>query len=163
MVPKDKDNRIQKSGVIYQFKYPHSNCQEEYIGESRISFGEGLKECLRAPSPIHYHSHTKGYPINQEWFTIMHRESQGTIRTIKEVMHICVNDPSHNKNWRNTSCPIYGVRFFRTLHHYSSNNPTTSHTPNNRPPHNILCGGTQIGKYGPMWVAPLPPQLPTLP
>ena len=56
MAPKDKDSKCHKSGVINQFKCPHSNCQEEYIGESGRSFGDRLKENLRAPSPIHHHS-----------------------------------------------------------------------------------------------------------
>ena len=88
MAPKDKDHKCQKSGVIYQFKCQHSNCQEEYIRESGRSFGDRLKEHLRAPSPIHHHSHTTGHPVNKEWFTTVGRESQEVTRTIKEAMYI---------------------------------------------------------------------------
>ena len=69
MASKDKDNIIQKSGVTYLLKCPHSNCKEEYIWESGRSFGERLKEHLRAPSPIHHHGHTTGHPNNHECFT----------------------------------------------------------------------------------------------
>ena len=34
MAPEDRDNKLQKSGVIYKFKCLHINCSEEYIGES---------------------------------------------------------------------------------------------------------------------------------
>ena len=95
---KDKDNKCQTSGVIYQFNCPHSNCLEDYIGESGTSFGERLKENFRAPSPIHHHSHTTEHLVNLECFTIVDRESQGITLTIKEAMYICVNDPSLNRN-----------------------------------------------------------------
>ena len=31
MASKDRDSRLQKNGVIYKFKCPHTNCLEEYI------------------------------------------------------------------------------------------------------------------------------------
>ena len=40
--PKDKDTKLQKSGVIYKYKCPHINCPEEYIGETGRAFGERL-------------------------------------------------------------------------------------------------------------------------
>ena len=88
MATKDQDNKCQKSRVIYQLKCPHSNCQEEYIGESGRSFGNRLNKHLRTPSPIHHHSHTTGHLVNEECFTIMGRESMGVTRTIKEAMYI---------------------------------------------------------------------------
>ena len=108
MASKDKDNKIQKSGVIYWFKCPHSNYHEKYIGESGRSFGERLKEHLRAPSPIYHHGHTTGHPINQECFTRVERELQGIIRTIKEAMYIHVNDPSLNRNLEKYQLPHSG-------------------------------------------------------
>ena len=50
MAPKDTDNKYQTSGVIYRLKCLHINCTEEYKDESSRSFGERLKEHLRAPS-----------------------------------------------------------------------------------------------------------------
>ena len=61
-------------------KWPHINCLEEYTGESGRSFGGHLEEHLRAPSPIHQHSHSTGYPVSPDCFTIVnrnHRESPG--------------------------------------------------------------------------------------
>ena len=31
LAPKDKDTKLQKSGVIYKFRCPHINCPKEYI------------------------------------------------------------------------------------------------------------------------------------
>ena len=46
MAPKDRDNKLQKSGIIYKFKCPHINCPKEYIGESGRTFGTGTKNTL---------------------------------------------------------------------------------------------------------------------
>ena len=46
MAPNDKDNIIQKSGVIYRFRCVQAECEEDYIGESGRSFGDRLKEHL---------------------------------------------------------------------------------------------------------------------
>ena len=50
MAPKDKDTKLQKSGVIYKYKCPTINCPEEYIWETGRAFGDRLKEHLRTPS-----------------------------------------------------------------------------------------------------------------
>ena len=47
MAPKDKDTKVQKSGIIYKFKCPHINYPEEYIGETGRAFGDRLKEHRR--------------------------------------------------------------------------------------------------------------------
>ena len=78
MAPKDRDSKLQKSGVIYQLKCPHINCPEEYIGESGRAFGDRIKEHLKAPSPLHQHSSLTGHPLSPECFTIIHTEVQGT-------------------------------------------------------------------------------------
>ena len=51
MAPKDKDTKLQKSGVIYKYKCPQMNCPEECIGETGGAFGDRLKEYVRTPSP----------------------------------------------------------------------------------------------------------------
>ena len=96
--PKDKGNKLQKSGVIYHFKCPKINCPEAYIGESWRAFGDRIKEHLKAPSPIHQHSSSTDHPVSPDCFNIIHREAQVTSRNIKEAMFIRVNDPSLNIN-----------------------------------------------------------------
>ena len=95
MAPKDRDSKSQKSGVIYKFKCTHINCPEEYIGESGRTFGDRLKENLRAPSPIYHHNNSTGHPISPECFTIVDREPRGDI---KKAMYIHVKYPSLNRN-----------------------------------------------------------------
>ena len=104
MAPKDSDNKLQNSGVIYRFKCPHINCPGEYIGESGKSFEDRLNNHLSTPSPIHQHSHSTG-PSKPTCFIIVDRESQGVIRNIKEAMYIHVNDPSLNRNLGNYQLP----------------------------------------------------------
>ena len=79
LAPKDRDSKLQKSGVIYKFKYPHINHPEEYTGESGKNFGDRLKEQLRAPFPIHHHSNSIGHPVIPECFTIVDREPKGVM------------------------------------------------------------------------------------
>ena len=98
MAPKDRDIKLQKSWVIYIFKCLHITSLKEYIEESGRTFGDRLKKHLRASSPIHQHSNSTGYPVSLDCFAIVHRESQGVTRNIKEVMHIHVNDPSLNSS-----------------------------------------------------------------
>ena len=98
MAPKDKDPKLTKSGVIYRYQCPTSNCTKQYIGESGRSLGERYKEYLKAPSPIHLHTSITGHPVSPDCFTIVDREAQGLTRNIKEVMYIKVNDPSLNRN-----------------------------------------------------------------
>ena len=147
MAPKDGDNKLQKSGVIYRFKCPHINCPEEYKGESGRSFGEQLKEHLRAPSSIHQHSHSARYPVSPNCFIIVDRESQGVTRNIKEAMHIQVNDPHSIGTWANTICHTSETKFYRTHHHSSSNRTAHHPSPTYGPPtvtHTTNWGHTQL-------------------
>ena len=96
--PKDKDQNLHKSGVIYHFKCPHINCPDAYIGESDRALGERIKEHFKAPFPIHQHSSSTGHPLNPECFNIIHRETQDSSWNLKEAMFIHVNDPSLNRN-----------------------------------------------------------------
>ena len=94
--PKHKDNILQKSGVIYRYKY---DCEEEYIGESGRTFAERFREHMRAPSPIH--DHLTPLVMKCLWtisFSIVGREDQSIARAIREAMLIRVNDPSLNRN-----------------------------------------------------------------
>ena len=69
------------------------HCDEEYIGESSITFGERL-----APSPIYDHYNTTGHKISIDNFSRVRREDQNLMRTIKEALYIRVNNPSLNRN-----------------------------------------------------------------
>ena len=98
VAPKDKDHITNKSGIIYRFKCDRLECDEEYIGETARTFGERLKEHLKAPSPIYDHRNTTGHNANINNFSKVGREEQNLSRLIKESMFIRVNNPSLNKN-----------------------------------------------------------------
>ena len=74
MAPKDKDPKLAKSAVIYRYKFPNLNCTKQYIGESGRTLGDRYKEHLKAPSPIHLHTHAAEHPVSPECFSIVDRE-----------------------------------------------------------------------------------------
>ena len=84
--------------VIYRFKFDRVDCDDEYIGESARNFEERLKEHLKAPSPIYDHHNTSGHDVTIDNFTILGREDQNLLRTIKEALFIRANNPSLNRN-----------------------------------------------------------------
>ena len=73
-------------------------CDEEYIGESARTFAERFKEYLKAPSPIYDHYNTSGHTVTIDNFSIVGREDQNPMRTIKGALHIRVNNPSLKRN-----------------------------------------------------------------
>ena len=56
--PKDKDTITKKSTFISWCKCDKIECEDEYIGESFITFGERYKEHLKVPSHILEHYST---------------------------------------------------------------------------------------------------------
>ena len=98
MHPKDRDNILQKSGVIYRQKCGRVDCKDENIGESGRTFAERFREHMRAPSPIHDHFNITGHEVSLDNFSIVGREDQSMARTIREAMLIRVNDPTLNRN-----------------------------------------------------------------
>ena len=89
---------MKKSGVIYTYKRKRVECDEEYIGESARNFAERFKEHLKTPYPIHDHSVISGHCVTIDNFSIVGREDQNLLRTIKEALYIRVNTSSLNKN-----------------------------------------------------------------
>ena len=55
-------------------------------------------EHQQAPSPIYDHYNITGHKINLANFSIVGREDQNLMRTIKESLYIRVNNPSLNRN-----------------------------------------------------------------
>ena len=96
--PKDKDPKLQKSGIIYQYKCPHLNCPEAYIGESGRALGDMVNEHLKASSPIFNHISSTGHLLDLDCFSIICKEIQSHSRTIKEAVFIRVNDPMLNRH-----------------------------------------------------------------
>ena len=80
------------------YKYDRVECDEEYVGESARNFEERFREHPKVPSPIHDHSNTSGHTVTIDNFSIVGREDQNLMRTIKEALYIRVNNPSLNRN-----------------------------------------------------------------
>ena len=97
MAQKDKDP-ILKIGVIYRYKCDRVDCDDKYIGESARNFEERYKEHLKAPSPIYDHLNISGHDVTIDNFTILGREDQNLLRTIKEALYIRANNSSLNRN-----------------------------------------------------------------
>ena len=96
--PKDKDDILKKSGVIYRYKCGRVDCKEEYIEESGRTFPERFREHLRSPSPIYDHYKTTGHEVSPDNFSTVGRDDQSMTRLIREAMLIRVNEPSLNRN-----------------------------------------------------------------
>ena len=69
--PKDKDNIIQKSRVIYRYKCNRFECDKEYTG----SMEGPLMKHFRPPSPIYDYASTLGHHTRLDSFSILGRES----------------------------------------------------------------------------------------
>ena len=98
MAPKDQDHIQKKSGVIYRYRCDRVECDEEYIGESSRTFGERFREHLKASSSIFGHYNITGHNVTINNFSIVGREDQDLMRTIKEALYIRVKNPSLNRN-----------------------------------------------------------------
>ena len=51
MMPKDQDPNEKKSGVICSYQCGEIACDEEYVGETSRTLGEGYREHLKQSSP----------------------------------------------------------------------------------------------------------------
>ena len=96
--PQGPRSYAEKSGVICRYKCDRVDCDEEYIGESSRTFGERFKEHQKAPFSIYDHYNITGHKISIDNFSIVGREDQNLMRTIKEALYIRVNSPSLNRN-----------------------------------------------------------------
>ena len=73
----------QKSGVMHRHRFDRVECYKEYIDESIGTFGEGLKEHHKAPSPTYEHFSITGHHTSLDNFSIVRRESQTLSKTHK--------------------------------------------------------------------------------
>ena len=154
---KDKDQKLYKSGDIYHFKCSHIYWSDEYIWESDRPLGESIKEHLKAPSPIHQHSSSTGHPFSPECFNIIHRETQGSSRNIKEAMFIQVKwHFLKKKSWEVSIATCLGQHSTRHTNAtsqviqphphsptWTTPNPTSQHPLS--PTKGVTC--TFLGKY----------------
>ena len=98
LLQRKKDPILKQSGVIYRYKCDRVECDGEYIGESATTFGERFKEHQRVLSPIYGHYNITGHKISLDNFSIVGKEDQNLMKTIKEALYIRINNPSLNRN-----------------------------------------------------------------
>ena len=98
MVPKDKGPMLKEGGVIYRYKCYRVECDEDCIGESSRTFAKRFKEHQKDPSPIYDHYNTTGHKIGLGNFSIVGRDDQNLMSTIKEALYIRVSNASLNRN-----------------------------------------------------------------
>ena len=85
MVPKDKNNKLKKCGVIFLYRCSPLECKEQYTGEIVRTLGDRVKEHMKVPSPKHLHTSTTGHRISTDNFIIIDKGTQSTTRNIREA------------------------------------------------------------------------------
>ena len=100
MHPKDQIPDAQKTDIIYHLKWPVHNCTSDYIGETNRSLKERVSDHRNQTTSAirNRHISTKHPKQNLKDFTIIDRESNTLHHQEKETLHICIKDPSLNRN-----------------------------------------------------------------
>ena len=100
MHPKDPIADAQKTNIIYHWKCPAHSYTAEYIGETIRSLRERVSDHkTQTTSAIrNHHISTKHPKAEIKVFTIIDRESNILHHQAKEALHICIKDPSLNRN-----------------------------------------------------------------
>ena len=106
--PKDKVKIANKNSVIYSYSCGKIDCDEEYIGESGRTFGEGFKEHLKAQSQNSYIR--VAVAMKQLWRTLKSLEE-------KKIawLYIRVNNPSLNRNTGKYNIPHIWDKILLTI------------------------------------------------
>ena len=100
MHPKDPIPDAHKTDIIYHWKCPANNCTAEYIGETKRSLKERVSDHRNQTTSAirNHHISTKHPKAELTDFTIIDRESNTLHHQAKEALHICIKDPSLNRN-----------------------------------------------------------------
>ena len=99
--PKDRDNTLDQSGVVYQITY--EDCPAQYVGQTGRHLRERIKEHQRATEKS-YHlesgvaEHVKDTNHQIDWSAkVLDRESNQRRRLVREAIWIKRNRPSMNR------------------------------------------------------------------
>ena len=100
MYTKDPIPDAQKTDIIYHLKCPAHNCTAEYIGETKRSLKERVSDHRNQTTSAirNHHISTKHLKAELKSFTIIDWESNTLHHWAKEALHICIKDPSLNRN-----------------------------------------------------------------
>ena len=98
MHPKDPIPDAQKTDIIYHWKCPANSCTAEYIGETNRSLRVSDHRNQTTSAIRNHHISTNHTEAELKDFTIIDRESNTLHCQAKEELHICIKDPSPNRN-----------------------------------------------------------------
>ena len=100
MHPKDPIPDAQKTDIIYHWKCPAHNCTAEYIGETSRLLKERVSDHRNQTTSAikNHHISTKHPKTELKDFTIIDRDSNTLHHRANEALHICIKDPSLNRN-----------------------------------------------------------------
>ena len=112
MHPKDLIPDAQK---IYHWKCPANNCTAKYIGETNRSLKERVSKYRNQTTSAirNHHIFTKHPKAELKDFTIIDRESNTLHHQAKEALHICIKDPSFNRNIGKVRIPSVFNKFLK--------------------------------------------------
>ena len=107
MHPIDPIPDAQKTDIIYHWKCPANNCTAEYIGETNRTLKERVSDHRnQTTSAIRNHHISRKHPKAElKDFTIIDRERNTLHHQAKETLHICIKDPSLNRNMGKVRIP----------------------------------------------------------
>ena len=110
---KDPIPDAQKTDIIYPWK-----CPAEYIGETNRSLKERVSDHRNQTTSAirNHHISTKHPKAELHDFTIIYRDSNTLHHQAKEALHICIKDPSLNRNIGKVRIPSV---FNKLLKHYT--------------------------------------------
>ena len=118
MHPKDPIPDAQKTDIIYHGKCPANNCTVEYIGEPNRSLKESISDHRKKNNNAirNHHISTKDPNVKLKDFTIIDRDSNTLHHQVKEALHICIKDPSLNRNIGKVRIPLSIQQISQTSH-----------------------------------------------
>ena len=100
MHPKGPIPDAEKTDKIYHWRFTAHNCTAEYIGETSRFLKERVEDHRnQTTSAIRNHHISTNHPKAElQDFTIKDRERNTLHHQAKESHHICIKDPSLNRN-----------------------------------------------------------------
>ena len=104
--PKDKVEKLDRTGVVYHIKCPC--CDSNYVGETERNVKKRLKEHQRSSSPVGHHMEFNTHSFSNDDVTILHQEPGWFRRGVAEAIHIQRQNPNLNRDrGRHNLPPIY--------------------------------------------------------
>ena len=100
MHPKDPISDAQETDIIFHLKCPANICTAENIDETNRSPKERVSDHRNQTTSAirNHHISTKHPKAELKDFTIIDRDSNTLHCQAKEALHICIRDPSLNRN-----------------------------------------------------------------